>query len=252
MATLNKYALPKYSVTSPTTGGGDGPPPVTDPNIVSYWKFDDGAGATATDVVGSNDGAITSASWITPGAFGYSGDYQIDFGGSGQITFSGNPSFADIVGASSSFTIYAWFNSDTTATRQYLLGDFNSAAVSLGASMELSTSNGFVYDILAANGARIRTTYAMGWVTGTTYFAALSFDASIKKAILYIDGAQASTTTNGAMNALSNVGTQQFRLGAPGAWASARFRGKLDNPIIYNDVRTPAEILSDYNNWQAS
>ncbi|MFA5252713.1 MAG: hypothetical protein WC454_09045, partial [Phycisphaerae bacterium] len=36
-----------------------------DPNLVSWWKFDEGSGGTAYDSAGSNNGSITGAVWFS-------------------------------------------------------------------------------------------------------------------------------------------------------------------------------------------
>ena len=43
----------------------------TDPSLLGSWMFDEGAGATAADSSGSGlDGAISGATWASPGADG--------------------------------------------------------------------------------------------------------------------------------------------------------------------------------------
>ncbi|MFZ0034337.1 MAG: hypothetical protein WAK60_05055 [Sedimentisphaerales bacterium] len=52
-----------------------------EPNLISWWKFDEGNGTTAYDSAGSNNGTITGAIWTTGGkinsalSFDASGDY---------------------------------------------------------------------------------------------------------------------------------------------------------------------------------
>jgi hypothetical protein len=38
------------------------------PGLVSHWNFSDGSGSTLTDVVGSNNGTISGAQWLTNGS----------------------------------------------------------------------------------------------------------------------------------------------------------------------------------------
>ena len=53
------------------------PEPEPDPNLVSYWQFDEGQGDIAYDSAGNKDGTIYGALWIA----GKIGDYALDFDG---------------------------------------------------------------------------------------------------------------------------------------------------------------------------
>lgn len=46
--------------------------PVCHANLIAYWPLDDEDGVVAKDVVGGYDGAITGATWLTPGQVGTS------------------------------------------------------------------------------------------------------------------------------------------------------------------------------------
>jgi len=61
-----------------------------DPNLVGWWKFDEGSGTIAYDSAGSNHGAIYGAQWIASpidGALSFDGvnDY-VDCGTGPAIT----------------------------------------------------------------------------------------------------------------------------------------------------------------------
>jgi hypothetical protein len=47
-------------------------------------------------------------------------------------------------------------------------------------------------------------------------------------------------------------GAGKATFGRGGDYASLYFNGKIDNPVIYNDVRSAAEVLADYNAGLAS
>ena len=50
---------------------------VADPNLVGWWKFDEGQGDIAYDSAGNNDGTIYGAQWTS----GKIGDWALDFDG---------------------------------------------------------------------------------------------------------------------------------------------------------------------------
>jgi hypothetical protein len=76
--------------------------PITDPNLVGWWKFDEGAGATAVDWSGhGNHGTIQGGSqWVA----GYDGD-ALDFDGVDDYVVSGS---TNVPAGPSNFTIAAW------------------------------------------------------------------------------------------------------------------------------------------------
>jgi len=53
---------------------------------VSHWKFDEGAGSTAYDSAGNNDGTLNGPQWVS----GKTGDYALDFDGEDDYVDLGN------------------------------------------------------------------------------------------------------------------------------------------------------------------
>jgi hypothetical protein len=68
-----------------------------DPNLVSYWMFDEGSGATALDYAGDNNGTVHGATWTTgqiEGALSFDGiDDYVDVDDDPSLRFSQHDSF---------------------------------------------------------------------------------------------------------------------------------------------------------------
>ena len=62
------------------------PTSFADPNLIGWWKFDEGTGSTAYDSAGSNNGTITGASWFNDPYRGMC----LNFNGSGNYVSVGN------------------------------------------------------------------------------------------------------------------------------------------------------------------
>lgn len=62
------------------------PTAFADPNLISWWKFDEGTGSTAHDSAGSNDGTITGAAWSDDPCRGMC----LSFDGSGDYVLIGD------------------------------------------------------------------------------------------------------------------------------------------------------------------
>ncbi len=75
--------------------------------LVGWWKFDDGSGATALDSSGKgNDGTLQGDPQWVEGQFGGA----LEFDGSGDYVDCGNAASLDIYGADAQVTIALWVN----------------------------------------------------------------------------------------------------------------------------------------------
>jgi hypothetical protein len=88
--------------------------------------------------------------------------------------------------------------------------------------------------------------YIVDWTpsTGTWYHVAVTWKASTSKANFYVNGSQQGTEQSGAFTSVNNA-TVDFAIGGrvTGAWLNSL----IDEVRAWNDVRTSAEILANYN-----
>jgi len=84
-----------------------------DPNLVGWWKFDEGTGSTAHDSAGSNDGNIIGATW-TIGKI----NSALDFNGLDDYVDLGTNPYAGLTEG----TISAWIKPVDTVYRRMVIG----------------------------------------------------------------------------------------------------------------------------------
>jgi hypothetical protein len=167
---------------------------------------------------------------------------------SSQYATAGDSTSLDLSG---DFTIEAWVKMESLpsvgtnmaivskhgAPSQYgyFCSVYNNAGVQSMNGGVSSTGNDFDYH-----------TISLGtFNTGTWYHLAYVFTASLHKVECYKDGVSLGTDTSGTLTSVKN-NTQLCHVGAINQGAPGSFfDGLIDEVKIYNDIRTPTEILAD-------
>jgi len=202
--------------------------------IVSYWKFDEGSGTIAYDSVGSNDGALSGASWIlgqVGGALDFSGSDYIEVPNSEAL----NPEH---------LTLELWTYPTSTGYYRSMaekqLPGFAYPWVQYALNFSGNTSkpnfnvkiNDIGYNVTADEPIPLNA-----W----TYLAG-TYDGETLK--LYVNGALVKTATSpiGPIDSSPDM----FYMGKPPS--NAYYYGKLDEVAIYNRALTPEEIQQHYQN----
>ncbi len=91
-----------------------------DPNLVGWWKLDEGSGLTTQDSSGSGiEGTITGGQWVSPGWHG--GGWCLELSNDGYVDL-GNPAVLDF--STGDWTITAWIKNSMTGT-----GDANKGTI---------------------------------------------------------------------------------------------------------------------------
>ena len=239
-------------VGTETEGGGSDPAMPSDagsstltlfPDMKFYARLDEGTGTVSiVDATGNcPDGSITSATWTTG-----SGSSGLQFNGTTNVVEIGTPTAASFGGANQKFSLsvdikmgtttgnnYALTkNSITGNARQWYLG----AAVS--GSMVGKTSH-------SSDGSSGNTYTSFGTSTlGITNWHNIILVYDDINRYIYVDGILENqyAVTTGLHN-----GTASIRLGMDANGNNA-FKGILDNPRIFNDALSYAEI-TDLRTW---
>jgi hypothetical protein len=87
--------------------------PITDPNLLCWWKFDDGAGTTAVDSSGHDHyGTVNGATWVADGRIGGA----LEFGGDGDHVLDADG--GDYLNGLDAITVCVWIKSDVTSTEK--------------------------------------------------------------------------------------------------------------------------------------
>jgi hypothetical protein len=201
--------------------------PITDPNLVGWWKFDEGSGAIALDRSGhGNHGTLQGDSkWVA----GYDGE-ALEFDGTGDYVDCGNGADLTITG---DITLMCWIKvAAFSKTWETIVakGD-NSYRMSRGPGDGDSIHFG-------CNGPSGGNLNAATIVTTDTWrHAALVYDGSNK--IVYIDGFEdARVASTGSIN----VSSYNLFIGENSQARNRHLTGLVDDVRLYNKVLTPDEI----------
>lgn len=219
---------------------------------VGEWKLDENMGVIANDWSGNGNGGSFTGSpiWAT-GRLGSA----VNFKG---VTGNG----IDLVnGASiknmSAYTIEAWVNVNTLPSAE-IIYEIHSEPVANSSSyarLELAFANvtGCGTNVFSASfrtGDSTSTKYSLCGLTSrnanTWYHVAFIFDSVTDIHKLYVNGVL-DNSLNQAVGAIAN--TDPIHVPIIGNWddGTAPMDGKIDNVILYDYARTPAQVTWDYN-----
>ncbi len=212
-----------------------------DPNLVSHWRFDEGAGSTAHDSAGNNDGTLVGdISWTA----GKVGDYAIDFDGDSDYVEIAND---DSLNITNEITISAWvkplaYHSSLNTIvqkwgalsnrRQYLLAIYNNKV-----RWYIST-NGLNAPNLTGNSDIPLNQWSH--IVGT-------YNGSTLK--IYVNGSFDSHKAQFGSIFSSDISARIGGYGADSEWANnIYFNGSIDDVRIYNRTLPAVEVVLLYCN----
>ncbi len=233
-------------------------------NLSHWWGFNEGASSQTTADAGStpNSGTLgstagvdtTDPTWTT----GYVGSGGLSFDGAGDYVATTSTDLK----TASTFTISAWFQTDTTTGAHHIVwqgyaggngygngGSTTSAtsemSLSIG-SYDLAYDNKIVFSLgydIPANGADSIFIASASNFTDTSgwHHVAVSvtdMGGGVMSASLYVDG-QLEGTDTGSQNDRSTWAP--LRIGASGD-GSRSFDGKIDEVRIYQSALTAAQV----------
>jgi len=210
---------------------------ITNPNLIGWWKFDEGPGGTAVDWSGhDNHGSLTGTalSWMPD-------DGMIG----GALSFNGTASDTDYVEISTADisltagTVAMWAkirpNPQAPDTR-YFFG--HTTIPAWNDRIQLYMDNSDTVLDLGLGDSHATLTDIMNLATETWYHVALTWDGG--NYVVYVNGeekANGSYTDLETLNTIADIGND----GNPGDRTEA-FNGLLDNVRIYNYALSQAEI----------
>jgi hypothetical protein len=214
--------------------------PNTDPSLVGWWKFDDGAGTTAQDSSGkAHNGTLQSSPQWAAGRFGGA----LAFNGSNyvQVNYA-----ADL--ALNEFTVCTWVNLAAEPTESGVLGTRSGGEYTFDFKVETAQVHGDIgtgaawlntaIDITATDTG----TKGQGGNldVGTWYMIAYVIDNKNQQVRLYLDGDLKRTIAISGKPLLMQSG-ESMLIGGTG-YAGEGMNGLLDDVRIYSRGLTTAEI----------
>ena len=221
--------------------------PVTDPNLLGWWKFDEGSGTVALDSSGhSAHGTLTvpTPTWA-PGLVGGALDFQ---GNGDRVTAA---SLADSLNGLSAITIMAWIKSDVIGTdKGFIIFEEPSGTDGRNIRYDNTGSTGDGDDVLkmgltiAATGGNEEIQMESSENRQTTDWQHIALVwASGEQLQLYIDGVLDVPTSNDDAVTGTLVGNTNVIIGQGNKDESASsWDGLIDDVRIYDKAMTAEQI----------
>ena len=208
---------------------------ITDPNLIAWWKLDEGSGVMALDESGyGNHGTlIRNPQWVT----GHDGD-ALEFNGAGTYVDCGNAESLNV----NVFSVSFWCNIPTTQTWNHMISKGQHGAsgspgsVNWGVMMYESQETILfeTYNDTSWTGISADTTI------GEWHHVVATYDGDTMQ--LYHDGELAASTT-GAGILLDQSRPLLIGARSDDGSAGGYFNGSIDDARFYNKVLTQDEVM---------
>ncbi len=210
---------------------------VSDPNLVGWWKFDEGAGSLVVDWSGRGGHGIISGGtqWVD----GFDGGALNLLGLDGYVTLPIGP----IIGSLGSTTMTTWVNFSNAGGAWQRIFDFGSNTTAyMFLTPRTGTAGPMRFGMTTGGGGAAEqmvtapSTLPSGW-----HHVAVVIDAATRGMQLYLDGAVVATGSTQVLprdlgETTSNwIGRSQYA-------ADAYLRGAVDDFRIYDFAMTADEI----------
>jgi len=199
--------------------------PISDPNLIRWWKLDEGRGITAVDWSGHNNHGtlINGPQWVE----GYdAGALELD--GSDDYVNFGNPS--DLPAGRSARSMCGWGKTDSIAGGYRWIAAYGSPATSqamfIGMNGDTLIGGGYGGDDVISDNF---------WEVDVWHHICLTYDGT--RARMYADGVQVALEAKDWDLLLSRA-----HIGRQVNDAAEFWDGLVDDVRIYNKTLTPEEI----------
>jgi len=199
--------------------------PISDPNLVAWWKLDEGQGTTVLDWSGHehNGTLLNGPQWVA----GYDGS-ALELDGADDYVDFGNP--PDLPSGTSARSICGWARTDTVASGYRWIAAYGSPIVSQAFFIGMLGSD------LVGGGYGLDDVVAPGfWQVDEWHHICLTYDGATAR--LYTDGIQVGSAAKSWNLVLSRV-----HIGRQVNTAAEFWDGLVDDVRIYKKALTLAEI----------
>jgi hypothetical protein len=204
-----------------------------EPNLIAWWKFDEGSGTIATDSVGDNNGTIIGATWTTGQVGG-----ALSFDGVDDYVDVGDPADGSLDFGTENFSISAWVKQSDLGT---FGGVFSKTSVTngLGYGLHIEDENRFYFRTGIAGWDKTAVTSNTSISTDTWYHVVgVREDTTLK---IYVNGSLDNSTTGTLRDVDNTVSAVIGRF--YGNFDGHYHNGTIDDVRIYDGALSAEEIL---------
>jgi len=216
--------------------------------MISYWRFDEGAGTIATDSVNGNDGTLVNGPVWTTGKV------------NGALSFDGVDDFVwvgkKVIGDNSSFTLEMWVNFRRTDVEQWLVENFYRGScfyARYGYNLRISADGRLYFDAVGYGPGEGGCIYWENNVVSKTilskdiwYHIVAVRDLEAETQSIYINGKLDNSRPAKFAGFLDHSHLNFGGYYPPSPGHSHYFNGTLDEVVIYKRALTPNEIQQRY------
>ena len=213
----------------------------TDPNLISWWEFDEGTGLIAYDSAGDNDGTLRGEPDWVPGMIG---NYALDFNGvHDRIVIEGSAGHGSPLNIyNSDLTISAWIKPRGTGTRSIVC---RAKSLYITYHLRIESTNRVSINTYKQGPGHWLLTTEESLTENIWYHIVGVFDRTGDQGRIYINGinkAEGTMTTD----PLSNDATTKIGCVHEETSDSYYFNGTIDDLRIYNRVLSAEEVQELY------
>jgi hypothetical protein len=218
---------------------------LSDPGLVSYWRFDEAIGNWTGDNTArgnngtyygenSNNGSLVNGPAWVGGRYGGA----LQFSGTGAYVNAGNDSALSI---NSIFTVAAWFKTSKSGVYQTIINKDRTGS-GYNQNYHLRVNNDDKLFGRSGNGSNSCDLTGTANVTdGAWHYGAYGWNGT--HCLLYLDGAQAIAPAAWVYSPYTNTNPVEI-----GTWGGASsFNGTIDSVRIWNRTLNQSEIQAEMN-----
>lgn len=206
--------------------------------ILSYWKFDEGSGLTASDEIGTNDGTLHNTTWVA-GKVGNALNFN---GTNSYVLTTFNPH--TLIGDSHSYSMVFWFNQAETVVKQGIIA----VTWVTWPIQRFYFINEGGYNYRVGFGNQFSTVFQLPTDSVNTWTnIAIVYDASISEINVY-QNSNLVFTYYYTGDAVTPDGQLYFSEAGGVTANNYPFQGALDEVAVYNRALTYEEIQKHYEN----
>jgi len=204
--------------------------------VTNHWPHNEGSGSTLADAIGSQDMAITGATWI-------SGDgrdgFHLDYDGSNDESLNDNDTYWD----SDTFSIAFWVNADIlTNFVRVVSASPDTDADSWSIRIHEASTGNFRYEAFLRDNSPTthKIEMATNVSTGTWYFLAMASNGGGELAFYWGERTDSDLTTAGTTSVSTGFARNpgNLMLGNLSDF-ELRLNGKMDDVYYAKDTKMP-------------
>ncbi|MEO8973743.1 MAG: LamG domain-containing protein [Ktedonobacteraceae bacterium] len=211
-----------------------GTSPTQTTHMMGYWKFDEGSGSIALDSSGHHrDGAISGAVYSTDHAPVKGSTYSLSFDGVQNLVSVPDSSGLDF-SATDQMTISLWFNLSSLPGIWHAIGKRAGCDLTSINYQLAYDSRGLLFD----SGGNIVATGITNIPTGVWMHFAVTYNPTLQKLVIYVNGKKATSQTNYMLSAKNTAPLLIAESGTCGY----TFPGNLDEVCILRQTLSASQV----------